>query len=180
MHRTSRFRRGAWGDVCGDIHPDPREHGQTPQCIAPISCAGPGTEVPATTAAERFTVGGPESDFAAVGRLCHAGSAAGRVDVRLVRRGDHRQGDGSNPEVVFAGLPAASLGAVPGGHIGPVRRPDSRETSGGTDTGRSQAPGLASVTRRPRTPTRRRPHLQPRSALPLRCAQRRPRCLHAA
>src|SRR4051794_36078715 len=51
----------------------------------------------------------------------------------------------ARPEPVHAGLPAAGVGATPGSRLGPVRRPDRRATSGGTDTRGCQAPELVAV-----------------------------------
>jgi hypothetical protein len=119
--------------------------------------------------------GGPEVRFGTASRVRRAGPEGGRVDVRLVPRPNHGQGDRSIAEVVFTVLPAASLGAVPGGRVGPVRCRGRRATRGGADPGGSQAPGLAAIARRPRPSTRRRPDLRPRPALPIGRAQRRPR-----
>lgn len=62
--------------------------------------------------------------------------------MRLVRRTDHPEGDGTTPEMVFVVLSAASMGAVPGGRVGPVRCPDRRAARGDPHAHRAQAPGL--------------------------------------
>jgi hypothetical protein len=50
--------------------------------------------------------------------------------VQLVWRPNRGQGDGSTREVVFTVVPAASLGAVPGGRVRPGRGPGRRATRG--------------------------------------------------
>jgi hypothetical protein len=44
------------GDVDGDIHPDHRRHGQTPERITPVPGAGRRSKARVAAAAERFRV----------------------------------------------------------------------------------------------------------------------------
>jgi hypothetical protein len=84
-----------------------------------------------------------------VGRVRDAGPEARRVEVRVVRRADQRQGHGSTPEMVFALLPAASLGAVPSCGLRAVGGPGCRTAGGGRQAGHRRGQGLAAIARRP-------------------------------
>ncbi len=61
----------------------------------------------------------------------------------VVRRRDLCEGHGAAAEVVLVVVPAASLGAVPGGRLRTYRRPDRRAPCRGPHADRAPAPGLA-------------------------------------
>lgn len=157
------------GDVGGDVLPDHRRHEQTSKCIDAVRGAAPSNAGGAAT--ERCTGRWPGGRFNASGRVRCAGPAARRVDVRVVRWADHRQGDGAAPEMVLGVVPPASLGAVSRGLVRALSGAGRRTTRGDSGTPPADPPRLAPSARRASHAARHRPDLQPRPGR----AVRRPR-----
>lgn len=115
--------------------------------------------------------------------------------VRLVRHEHPYPGPWARPEMVFQQLPAPSLGAAPRRRVGPLRgrrrRARDRDRHG-QDSHQTRAlhrprrttstigDGVCLSPRRPRPPTRHRPHLRPRPRPPRRACRRTHRLHHAA